>query len=147
MKSVHHVSPCTTRGSLLSGVSRFAAGTIAASVFTTILTNTVTKYTERYVPAAVKAAGLPAAQVPALLKVLSLPTFAKDYPPKIVAAAAAAVQQAYEKGVQNVAFASLAFGIVGIIACACCKDVDHKMNNKIEVYLENTENANRNKYH
>ena len=41
------------------------------------------------------------------------------------------------------AYASLAFGIIGMIGCACCKDVDHKMNNKIEVYLENTENANQ----
>ena len=57
------------------------------------------------------------------------------------------MQHAYEKGIQNVAYASLAFGIIGIIACACCKDVDHKMNNKIEVYLENTDMASRNKYH
>lgn len=46
-----------------------------------------------------------------------------------------------------VAYTSMAFGIIGIIACACCKDVDSKMNNKIEVYLENTELASRNKYH
>jgi hypothetical protein len=46
-----------------------------------------------------------------------------------------------------VAFTSLAFGIVGIIACLCCKDVEKKMNNKIEVYLENDEFADRNKYH
>jgi hypothetical protein len=32
-----------------SGLSRFAAGTIAAAVYTTILTNTVTKWTSRYV--------------------------------------------------------------------------------------------------
>ena len=131
----------------ISGVSRFAAGTIAASVYTTIVTNTVTKYTLQYVPPAVEAAGLSASEVPALLRELSLPKFANNYSPRIVAAAGAAVQHAYERGVQNVAYASLAFGIVGIIACACCKDVDHKMNNKIEVYLENTENANRNKYH
>jgi hypothetical protein len=30
-----------------------------------------------------------------------------------------------------VAFASLAFGIVGIIASLCCKDVDKKMDNKV----------------
>jgi hypothetical protein len=66
-----------------------------------------------------------------------------------------------------VALVSMAFGIIGIIACACCKDVDKKMNSKvcitpsrqlilpqktnvkiqIEVYLENTEMASRNKYH
>jgi hypothetical protein len=131
----------------ISGVSRFAAGTIAAAVYTTILTNTVTKWTLRYVPSAVEAAGLAASKVPALLVDASSATFAKDYPATVVAAYGGAVQRAYEKGIQNVAYASLAFGIVGIIACACCKDVNEKMNNKIEVYLENTENANRNKYH
>jgi len=131
----------------ISGVSRFAAGTIAAAVYTTILTNTVTKWTLRYVPAAVEAAGLAASKVPGLLKDSTSPTFAKDYPAAVVAAYGGAVQRAYEKGIQNVAYASLAFGIVGIIACACCKDVNEKMNNKIEVYLENTENAKRNKYH
>lgn len=63
------------------------------------------------------------------------------------------------------AYTSLAFGIVGFLACLCCRDVDDKMNNKvsriilstvlqmltmiqkIEVYLENTELADRNKYH
>lgn len=46
-----------------------------------------------------------------------------------------------------VAMVSLAFGILGIIACALCKDVDSKMNNKIEVYLENTDLRDRNKFH
>jgi len=35
-----------------------------------------------------------------------------------------------------VAFASLAFGLVGVIACACCKDVDKKMNNKVRQFNE-----------
>ena len=131
----------------ISGVARFAAGTIAAAVYTTILTNTVTKWTLRYAPAAVEAAGLAASKVPGLLKDASSPTFAKDYPPAVVAAYGGAVQHAYEKGVQMVAYASLAFGIVGIIASACCKDVDSKMNNKIEVYLENDIHADRNEYH
>lgn len=30
-----------------------------------------------------------------------------------------------------VAMVSMAFGIVGLIACICCKDVDHKMTNKV----------------
>jgi hypothetical protein len=46
-----------------------------------------------------------------------------------------------------IAYVSLAFGIIGILASAACVDVDHKMANKIEVYLENTEMASRNKYH
>jgi hypothetical protein len=86
------------------------------------------------------------------------------YDPAVVAAVGIAVQKAYEKGIQYVSnacsmsasanfenrgicYASLGFGIVGIIACLCCKDVDTKMTNKIEVYLENTELAGRNKHH
>lgn len=42
---------------------------------------------------------------------------------------------------------SMAFGIIGLIACACCKDVDSKMNQQIEVYLENDRLAERNTYH
>lgn len=121
---------------------------VGAAVYTTVLTNTVTKYTMRYVPPAVEAAGLSPSKVKALLGVVGTPALATSgYPPAIVAAAGAAVQQAYQKGVQNVAFTSLAFGIIGIIACALCKDVDSKMDNRIEVYLENTDFADRNKYH
>lgn len=48
---------------------------------------------------------------------------------------------------RGIAYASVAFGVVCLIACLCCKDVDAKMTNKIEIYLENTENAKKNKYH
>ncbi|KAI9878049.1 MAG: peroxiredoxin prx5 [Pleopsidium flavum] len=131
----------------ISGVSRFAAGSIAAAVYTTVLSNTVKKYTVRLVPPAVVAAGLSPSDVTKLLGVVGTPALAKSYPATIVAAAGKAVQGAYVEGIRMVAFTSLAFGIIGIIACACCKDVDSKMTNKIEVYLENTELANRNKYH
>ena len=33
------------------------------------------------------------------------------------------------------------------IASIFCEDVNDKIDNKIEIYLENTENANKNKYH
>jgi hypothetical protein len=29
----------------------------------------------------------------------------------------------------------------------CCNDIGHKMNDKIEIFLENDENANKNVYH
>lgn len=35
----------------------------------------------------------------------------------------------------------------GDIACIFCEDIDHKMNNKIEVYLENDVHADRNEFH
>ena len=46
-----------------------------------------------------------------------------------------------------VAFLSIPFGVVDIAACLCCKDVNLRMNDKIEVYLENTEVAGRNEFH
>lgn len=30
---------------------------------------------------------------------------------------------------------SMAFGIVGLAACLCCKDVDSKMTNKVRVFF------------
>ncbi|KAF2715467.1 MFS general substrate transporter [Pleomassaria siparia CBS 279.74] len=131
----------------IAGVSRFAAGSIAAAVYTTILTNETTKSIARLVPAAAVAAGLPSQRVPDLMKLVGTPALASNFSPQVVAAVGAAVAQATCHGLRLVAFASLAFGCVGIIACLCCKDVDAKMNNKIEVYLENTEYAERNKYH
>jgi hypothetical protein len=45
------------------------------------------------------------------------------------------------------ALTSLAFGIIGVSACLCCRDIEPKMDNRIEVYMENTDFAERNKFH
>lgn len=86
----------------IAGTARFAAGSIAAAVYTTILDNTVSKWTVRYVPKAVEAAGLSASKVPGLLAVISTPELAKSYPADVVAAAGGALLKAYEKGIQYV---------------------------------------------
>ncbi|KAI1614621.1 fungal trichothecene efflux pump [Exophiala viscosa] len=131
----------------ISGVVRFAAGSIAAAVYTTILTNTTNTWIMKLVPSAAVAAGLPESQIAALMKVVGTSALAKEFGTKVAAAVANAVAEATVHGIRIVAFTSLAFGVVGIIASACCKDVDAKMNNKIEVYLENTEMASRNRNH
>jgi hypothetical protein len=46
-----------------------------------------------------------------------------------------------------IAFTSLGFGVVGIIASLFCVDVDSKMTNEIEVFLENDKFADQNKFH
>jgi hypothetical protein len=48
---------------------------------------------------------------------------------------------------RKVAFASLAFGGVAIIASFFLEDIGPKMNNKIEIFLENDVQADKNKYH
>jgi hypothetical protein len=71
--------------------------------------------------------------------VVGTPALATNYNPAVVAAVGGAVQQAYVHGIQLVAFTSLAFGGVGLIACLCCKDVNSKMNNTIEVFIAGEE--------
>jgi hypothetical protein len=46
-----------------------------------------------------------------------------------------------------VAYTSLGFGIVGLIACLCCKDVNSKMNNTIEAFIAGEEEKAHTKVH
>lgn len=135
----------------LAGVSRFAGGAVAITVFSTILSNVTTKNMKVLVPAAATAAGLPESSVSALMAALPLGASAlaavPDITDAVITAASKAYQQAYVVGVRTTALSSLSFGIVAIIACLFCNDIDKKMNNKIEIYLENDVNAEKNKYH
>ncbi|CAG8047990.1 unnamed protein product [Penicillium nalgiovense] len=132
----------------ISGCIRFAAGAVATSIYQTVYSNSLAKYTAIYVPSAAVSAGLPESKVTGLMAVVSQGSAAmKSYSPAVVAAAEAALSQAYCKAIFVVAMVSMAFGISGLAACLCCKDVDSKMTNKIEVYLENTDLSDRNKFH
>ncbi|KAJ5958950.1 uncharacterized protein N7479_006100 [Penicillium vulpinum] len=132
----------------ISGCIRFAAGAVATSIYQTVYSNSLAKYTAIYVPSAAISAGLPESKIAELMRVVSQgPAAMISYSPAVVAAAEAALSQAYCKAIFVVAMVSMAFGILGLAACLCCKDVASKMTNKIEVYLENTDFSDRNKYH
>jgi hypothetical protein len=116
-----------------------------------LVTNTQSSWAGRLLPAAATGAGLPASSLPALVEALPLGAAALEKVPgitaKIIAAAGAAVTQSYVHALRTTALSSLAFGIIAIIACICCNDIGKKMNNKIEVFLENDEFAEMNTYH
>ncbi|KAH7162191.1 fungal trichothecene efflux pump [Dactylonectria estremocensis] len=135
----------------LAGVSRFAGGAIAISVYTTILTNVQSSSMLKLVPTAAINAGLPEGSVEKLLAALPLGSAALQEVPgittDIMVAAGAAFQQSYVVGLRTTCLSSLSFGIIGIIACLCCQDIEHKMNDKIEIFLENDKHADMNKYH
>ncbi|KAK7427168.1 hypothetical protein QQZ08_006281 [Neonectria magnoliae] len=135
----------------LAGVSRFAGGAIAISLYTTILTNVQSSSMLELVPAAVIEAGLPEGSVEQLLAALPLGSAALQQIPGItadmMAAAAAAFQQSYVVGLRTTCLSSLSFGVVGIIACLCCQDIEHKMNDEIEIFMENDKHADMSKYH
>jgi len=48
---------------------------------------------------------------------------------------------------RTVALSSLAFGVIAIIACFFLEDIGPKMTPKIEVFLENDVQAEKNKFH
>jgi hypothetical protein len=124
---------------------------VSVTVYQTILTNVQTSKAAELVPRAVLAAGLSADAVPAFLTALPLGATAlakvSGVTNEIIAAGGAAFQQAYVVGLRTTALSSLSFGVLAIIACCFCNDIGPKMNNKIEVFLENDENAEKNKYH
>jgi hypothetical protein len=135
----------------LAGVTRFAGGALAISVYTTIEKNVLTKYSLKLIPAAALGAGLPASSLTAFMEALPLGATALAQVPGItteaIIAGGAALQQAYVHALRVTALSSLSFGILAIIACVCCNDIGHKMNEKIEVFLENDEYADKNVYH
>lgn len=45
------------------------------------------------------------------------------------------------------ALSSIAFGVLAIVACCFLEDIGPKMTPKIEIYLENDIQAEKNKYH
>lgn len=67
--------------------------------------------------------------------------------PEIIAAAGAAFTHSYVIGLRTTALSSLSFGVCAIIACLFCNDIGHKMDEKIEVFLENDVGADKNKFH
>lgn len=131
----------------ISGSLRFAGGAVATTVYQTIFNNEVTKWTPKLVVPAALEAGLDQSRVTELLSVISTPELATSFSSDVVAAASEALKLAYCKGIFVLAMSSLGFGVVAIVACLLCKDVESKMTNTIDVYLENDEYAHRNKIH
>ena len=132
----------------IAGVFRFASGSIGTAVYTTILTKTITKDTAEFVPPAVIAAGLPQSDVASLLPLVGTTNInMHGYSQAVLVAAQGAYEHAQQQGTRMVALTSIAFGMIGFIATLCCKDVDAKMNNHTEVFLENDIHADLNEFH
>lgn len=103
----------------LAGVSRFAGGAIATSVYTTILSNSLKTHAPGFVAPAVEAAGASPQMADAILEALPLGSAALEsvqgITPELLEVARAAYQDVYVIGLRTTALSSLSFGIVGII--------------------------------
>ncbi|EXJ65476.1 hypothetical protein A1O7_01817 [Cladophialophora yegresii CBS 114405] len=132
----------------LSGSIRFAGGTLAQAVYQSVNQNEIAKKTPLLLTRAAERVGVPAARIPLVLELATQ----KDkllvaFSPAVVTAVEQAQQEAVVAGIKMIAYTSLAFGVVGIAACMYCSDVDAKMNDKIEIFLENDIYAERNVHH
>lgn len=134
-----------------SGVARFGGALIASTVYPTILNSVVRKESSTRVIIAAQAAGASLSTAQALLAALPLGADAiakvQGATSSIVGAAAQALTDSYVKGTQTVAYASIGFGGVAIIACFFLEDIEPKMTPRIEVFLENDVQAEKNKFH
>jgi hypothetical protein len=124
----------------LAGVARYAGGSLAQTIYTSILVNTQSARAAVTVPQAAIAAGLPASSAQKLLAAFRLGASALQAVPgvdeQILAAASTAYQWSYAHGLKMIALSSLSFGGLGLILCLLCENIDEKMNNNIEVFLE-----------
>ncbi|KAK6384741.1 hypothetical protein LTS17_002304 [Exophiala oligosperma] len=135
----------------LAATGRWTGGSIASSVYTTILTNSLTSASAKKIPDAAARAGLPETMIPILFETLPQGLKAIQAIPELNTIVAATIwtawQDSYIVAIRNVCLASLGFGIVGLIFVLPCRDLTPKMTPKIEVYLENDVNAAKNRFH
>ncbi|RMY53202.1 hypothetical protein D0865_05375 [Hortaea werneckii] len=132
----------------ISGTFRFGAGAIGTTIYSTVLSNSLSKAIANRVPDAALDAGLSQGRLTELLSAVGTADLSTaNFSSAVVEAVTLASKQAYCHAFFVVAMTSMAFGIIGLVACACCKDVDHRMDQHIEVFLENDKLADRNKFH
>lgn len=135
----------------LAGVARWTGGALASSIYLAIMSNVQLSQASHLVPNAVAALGGSESTAAALLAALPLGAEAIAKVPGttevMVAAAGAAFVQSYVVALRTVCLTSIAFGVVGTVCCCLSNDIGPKMNDKIEVFLENDVQAGKNKFH
>ncbi|KAK1075672.1 hypothetical protein LTR74_000080 [Friedmanniomyces endolithicus] len=135
----------------LAGVARYAGGAVAVTTFATILGTTQSAYAVSHVIPAAEAAGASPAVAESVLAALPLGAAALEkvqgLTTAIAEASGAAFVESYVQGVKTVALASIGFGGLAIVACLFLEDIGPKMTPKIEIFLENDVQAEKNKFH
>lgn len=135
----------------LAGASRNVAGSLSTAIYTTILTNTQSHRAAQTLPQAAVKAGLSAANAEQLLKVWALGPVAREAVPgvdaSILEAADLAWKWSYSHGLRIIGLASLGFGLTAWLLLLACVDPEPKMTGKIEVFLENDVQAEKNEFH
>jgi hypothetical protein len=110
---------------------RSAGGSVAVTIYTTVLSNRLTStIPDRVVPAA-ESAGLDPSMVPDLLAAIKIKDLT-DFSESVQAAVAGAMPNAYADAFRTVYLVSLAFGGIAIVGCFFVKDAKKHLTSKVE---------------
>jgi hypothetical protein len=135
----------------LAGVGRGVGGSLSQAIYTTILINTQTHRATQTLPEAAMKAGLSASSAQQLLEVWAQGPSAQQGVPgvnsQILAAASLAWKYSFAHGLRIVGLASLGFGLTAFILLFLCVDPEPRMTERIEVFLENDIQADKNEFH
>ncbi|KAF7559284.1 hypothetical protein G7046_g4883 [Stylonectria norvegica] len=135
----------------LAGTARYAGGAVASACYATAIANGIAKRGAQLIPKAALDAGLPESSLTQVMAAAGSGSAALSKIPGVTEEVINAVTVAYKWsaafGLRNAAFASMAFGIVGVGLCLALEDIEPKMTPKIEIFLENDALADKNKYH
>ncbi|CZR65194.1 uncharacterized protein PAC_15094 [Phialocephala subalpina] len=131
----------------LLGSFRQASGSIAASIYVSILTNRLTTTLPSNVAPAALNAGLPNTSLPALFAAIGVgtETAMEGVPgitPGIIAAVGDAVKVAYSQAFKTVYLTSIAFGGLSIIAALFITSIDDLMTNFVARKMRGQETKN-----
>jgi len=123
----------------VAGSIRFLISSIAATVYTVILSNRLTSTIASQVPPALLAAGLPSTSIPAFIAAFALgptafPSIA-GVTPEIIAAGSAAYKQANADAYRTVFLSNIAFSGVAIVCSLLLPDVDHLLTGQVATTL------------
>jgi hypothetical protein len=120
--------------------ARNVGGSVATTIYTTILTNELAKRLGVDIATALAKAGLPLAQVPGVTEAiatgnLTSPALA-GVSLEILGAGAYGLKTAYSNSFKIVYLVSIAFGIIGAVCAMWTQNVGKFMTNKVDVRLD-----------
>jgi MFS family permease len=129
----------------VAGSIRFFISSIAATVYSVVLSNRLATTIAQQVPSAVIAAGLPASSVAGFIAALGGSNSMQNVPgvtPKIIAAGTAAYKEANVMAYRTVFLTSIAFSAVALIASLLLPNLDYLLTNKVATTLHKGSNEN-----
>ncbi|OCK82586.1 MFS general substrate transporter, partial [Lepidopterella palustris CBS 459.81] len=123
----------------LAVTARNVGGAVGTVIYTSIFTGRIKANVAKYVAFPLAKSGVPFQSLQAVVYALigqAPPAVLAMLSPAQLGLAMAGVKQAYVHSFRVVYLSSIAFGVLGVISVAFCKNVDHLMTNQVDIKLD-----------